>query len=108
MVSLPHCEQFVRVSVFAYDEDCELASNTATRLFLQFLQRLGSFLNCLSWKNDCSPAVNTNSMPQSTHFSTLSWNSMKEVLPFSFLHNAGDPGGNRFTTWAEEVDIPLD
>jgi hypothetical protein len=44
---------------------------------LQDLQRFGSFLNCLSWKNNCSPAVKTKSLPQSTHFSILSWNSME-------------------------------
>lgn len=49
------------------------------RLPLQALQRFGSFLNCLSWKNSCSPAVNTKSDPQSTHFKTLSWNSI--LLP---------------------------
>ena len=89
MVSFPHCEQFVRVSVFAYecprdgpcDAPCDEAPSTDTRLPLQFLQRLGSFLNCLSWKNSCSPAVNTNSMPQSMHFKTLSWYSIEEALP---------------------------
>jgi hypothetical protein len=30
----------------------------------------------LSWKKSCSPAVNTNSAPQSLHFKTLSINSM--------------------------------
>jgi hypothetical protein len=30
----------------------------------------------LSWKNNCSPAVKTNSEPQSLHFKTLSVNSM--------------------------------
>jgi hypothetical protein len=30
----------------------------------------------LSWKKSCSPAVNTNSAPQSLHFKTLSMNSM--------------------------------
>src|SRR5436309_4267704 len=68
VVSFPHCEQFVRVSVFG--DECprdgprEVAPRTATRLPLQFLQRFGSFLNCLSWKNSCSPAVNTKSGPQ--------------------------------------------
>src|ERR1044071_2018946 len=51
------------------------------RLDLQVLQRLGSFLNCLSWKKSCSPAVNTKSAPQSTHLRTLSWNSI-ESAPF--------------------------
>jgi hypothetical protein len=46
------------------------------------LQRFGSFLNCLSKKKSCSPAVKTNSAPQSTHFKTLSWNSMRHA-PFS-------------------------
>lgn len=48
---------------------------------MQILHRLGRFLNCLSWKKICSPAVNTKSWPQSTHFSTLSSNSMGS--PFS-------------------------
>lgn len=48
---------------------------------MQILHRLGRFLNCLSWKKICSPAVNTKSWPQSTHFSILSWNSMGS--PFS-------------------------
>jgi hypothetical protein len=35
----------------------------------------------LSWKKSCSPAVKMKSSPQSTHLSTLSWNSMGS--PFS-------------------------
>src|SRR5438067_9511526 len=49
------------------------------RFPLQVLQRLGSFLNCLSWKKSCSPAVKTKSAPQSTHFRTLSWNSIERL-----------------------------
>src|SRR5262249_17737023 len=49
-------------------------------LALQLLQRFGSFLNPLSAKNICSPAVKTNSEPHSEHFSTLSWYSM-EAFP---------------------------
>jgi len=49
----------------------------AARFDLQVLHRLGSFLNCLSWKNNCSPAVKTKSLPQSMHLRTLSWNSME-------------------------------
>jgi hypothetical protein len=52
------------------------------RLVLHALQRLGSFLNCLSWKNICSPAVKTNSASQSMHFNILSWNSIEDA-PFS-------------------------
>ena len=48
----------------------------SARLALQPLHRFGSFLNPLSAKNICSPAVNTNSAPHSEHFNTLSWNSM--------------------------------
>jgi hypothetical protein len=74
VVSLPHCEQVVFVS----DRICPppaLLPDSA-RLALQALQRFGSFLNPLSAKNICSPAVKTNSAPHSEHFRTLSWNSM--------------------------------
>src|SRR5215468_10483385 len=73
VVSLPHCEQLVLVSVRIGPDEPPTAS---ARLALQALQRLGSFLNPLSAKNICSPAVNTNSAPHSEHFSTLSWYSM--------------------------------
>ena len=43
----------------------------AARLALQPLQRFGSFLKFLSAKKCCSPAVQTNSAPQSTQFSDL-------------------------------------
>ena len=46
------------------------------RLALHSLQRLGSYLNSFSWKKNCSPAVKTNSALQSTHFKTLSANSI--------------------------------
>ena len=80
-MSLPHCEQVVRVSVRVKFRVTGTAPSTETRLALQVLQRLGSFLNCLSWKNSCSPAVKTNSIPQSMHFNILSWNSIEDVLP---------------------------
>jgi hypothetical protein len=82
VVSLPHCEHTVRVSARAkFAADGGAAPKTAIRLALQLLQRFGGFLNCLSWKNDCSPDVNKKSAPQSTHFSTLSRNSIEEMLP---------------------------
>jgi hypothetical protein len=34
----------------------------------------------LSAKKSCSPAVQMNSLPQSTHASVLSWNSMVPYL----------------------------
>ena len=82
VVSLPHCEQVVRVSTRPTLEPGGAAPRTATRLALHALQRLGSFFNCLSWKNNCSPAVKTNSAPQSMHFNILSWNSIEDA-PFS-------------------------
>lgn len=50
VVSLPHSEQVVRVSTLAKPPFCPdgTAPNTDTRLVLHALQRLGSFLNCLS------------------------------------------------------------
>src|SRR5690349_10551513 len=69
VVSRPHWEQLVIVSALAYPppDPC--------RLVLHGLQRFGSFLKFLSWKKCCSPAVNTNSVPQSIHLRTRSWNS---------------------------------
>jgi hypothetical protein len=69
VVSALHSEQVVRVSE-------RTLRPPRARFALHCLQCLGSFLNCLSWKNNCSPAVNTNSAPQSMHFNTLSVNSM--------------------------------
>jgi len=81
VVSLPHCEQMARVSILVGDPCGPLAGlpRFAARLALQFLHRLGSFLNRLSWKNICSPDVNTKSTPQSTHFNILSWNSIEDA-----------------------------
>src|SRR5258705_7102629 len=50
------------------------------RLPLQPLHRFGSFLKFLSAKNCCSPAVQTNSAPQSTHLRIRSWNSIGRYL----------------------------
>jgi hypothetical protein len=52
----------------------------AARLPLQVLHRFGSFLKFLSAKNCCSPAVQMNSVPQSTHLRILSWNSIGRYL----------------------------
>jgi len=76
VVSRPHCEQVVIVSVLVKPEPDE-----PCRLVLQFLQRLGSFLKFLSWKKCCSPAVKTKSAPQSTHLRTRSWNSAIATVP---------------------------
>jgi len=76
VVSLPQPEQLVRVSTLGRDPE-GTGPHEEVRLALQALQRLGWFLNCLSWKNNCSPAVKTKSAPQSIHLRTLSWNSME-------------------------------
>src|ERR1700694_1694670 len=75
VVSFPHCEQLVLVS----DRICEPPPPPpppSARFALQALHRLGSFLNPLSAKNICSPAVKTNSAPHSAHFRILSWYSI--------------------------------
>src|SRR4029077_9625890 len=77
---LPHCEHTARVSTRKLP-GCLIGgcANTGTRLVLQVLHRLGSFLNCLSWKNSCSPVVNTKSAPQSIHFNILSCDSIEDA-----------------------------
>src|SRR5436190_9980311 len=64
VVSLPHAEQFVTVSTRSR---ATAPAGRLARLPLHALQRFGSFLKFLSAKNCCSPAVQTNSAPQSTH-----------------------------------------
>jgi hypothetical protein len=75
VVSFPHAEQFVVVSTRSRVAGAPGAGRDA-RLALQLLHRLGSFLKFLSAKKSCSPAVQVNSVPQSTHVSVLSWNSI--------------------------------
>src|SRR5688572_16911264 len=78
VVSFPHAEQLVVVSTRSrpiVDPPPPEAGRDA-RLALQLLQRLGSFLKFLSAKKSCSPAVQMNSVPQSTQFNDLSWNSI--------------------------------
>ncbi len=80
MVSFPHAEQFVVVSTRSLDADMPPDAGRDARLALQLLHRLGSFLKFLSAKKSCSPAVQMNSAPQSTHASDLSWNSIGSTL----------------------------
>src|SRR5581483_5515123 len=79
VVSLPHAEHVVMVSTRSRDIPPPPAGRAA-RFALQFLQRFGSFLKFLSAKNCCSPAVQMNSAPQSTHVRILSWNSIGRYL----------------------------
>src|SRR5665213_1315652 len=74
VVSLPQFEHIVVVSTRS--RPLPPPAGRLARLPLQALHRFGSFLKFLSTKNCCSPAVQTNSAPQSTHVRTLSWNSM--------------------------------
>src|SRR5215467_13636973 len=78
VVSLPHAEHVVTVSTRS--RAIAGPAGRAARLALHPLQRFGSFLKFLSAKNCCSPAVQMNSAPQSTHLRILSWNSIGRYL----------------------------
>jgi hypothetical protein len=78
VVSLPHAEQLVVVSTRS--RIIGPAAALLARLALHALQRFGSFLNCLSAKKSCSPAVQMKSAPQSTHLRDLSWKSIGRHL----------------------------
>jgi len=89
VVSVPHAEHLVRVSALTLGPPL-------ARFALHCLQRLGSFLKSLSWKKSCSPAVKTNSEPQSIHFNTLSVNSM-----------AGFPTAGKCANRPWPLDLPV-
>src|SRR5262244_1467984 len=78
VVSLPHAEHVVIVSTRS--RAMPAPTGRAARLPLQLLHRFGSFLKFLSAKNCCSPAVQMNSVAQSTHLRILSWNSIARYL----------------------------
>src|SRR2546423_890778 len=78
VVSFPHAEQVVTVSTRS--RGAPPPAGRLARLLLQPLHRFGSFLKFLSAKNCCSPAVHTNSVPQSTHLRIRSWNSIGRYL----------------------------
>src|SRR5216683_6917856 len=78
VVSLPQAEHVVTVSTRSRATDPP--EGRLARLALQVLHRFGSFLKFLSAKNCCSPAVQMNSVPQSTHERILSWNSIGRYL----------------------------
>src|SRR5918911_4189221 len=83
VVSFPQAEHVVTVSTRSRGIPAPIGR--AARLLLQALQRFGSFLKFLSAKNCCSPAVHTNSVPQSTHLRILSWNSIGRYLVGSLV-----------------------
>src|SRR5919198_2501767 len=78
VVSLPQAEHVVTVSTRS--RATPAPAGRAARFALQVLHRFGSFLKFLSAKNCCSPAVQMNSVPQSTHLRILSWNSIGRHL----------------------------
>src|ERR1700676_5023645 len=78
VVSFPQAEHVVTVSTRS--RVAAPPAGREARLLLHALHRLGSFLKFLSAKNCCSPAVHTNSAPQSTHLRILSWNSIARYL----------------------------
>src|SRR3954467_8474840 len=80
VVSLPHAEQLVVVSTRSLAMTPPPDEGREARLALHPLQRFGSFLKFLSAKKSCSPAVQTNSAPQSTQFRILSRNSIVSPL----------------------------
>src|SRR6476646_5042950 len=78
VVSLPHAEHVVSVSTRS--RTAPAPAGRLARFDLHALHRFGSFLKFLSAKNCCSPAVHTNSAPQSTHVRILSCNSIGRYL----------------------------
>src|SRR3989442_10642956 len=78
VVSLPQAEHVVTVS--PRSRAAGAPAGRLARLLLQALHRFGSFLKFLSAKNCCSPAVQTNSAPQSTHLRIRSWISIGRYL----------------------------
>src|SRR5262245_54026679 len=87
VVSLPQAEQVVKVSTRS--RGSVAPAGRLARLLLQALHRFGSFLKFLSAKNCCSPAVQMNSAPQSTHLRILSWNSIGRYLVGVGLYSGG-------------------
>jgi hypothetical protein len=96
VVSIWHSEHSVRVSVLVMlawpwsSPPGPGRDPSDARFALHGLHRFGSFLNCLSRKNICSPAVKTNWPWQSTQVNSRSLNSdCIAFLPSSFERRAG-------------------
>src|SRR6185503_5877562 len=88
VVSLPQFEHVVTVSTRSRAPPPGPPAGRDARFVLHDLQRFGSFLKFLSAKNCCSPAVQTNSAPQSTHLRIRSWNSIDRYLVGSVVGRA--------------------
>src|SRR3984957_18110574 len=90
---MPQAEHSVRVSVRERPAAAGPAPGLSVapeRFDLHGLQRLGSFLNCLSKKKSCSPAVKINSPPQSAQANSRSTNSI-QLLPYYKEDHPGMP-----------------
>src|SRR5215212_7130106 len=94
VVSLPHAEQLVVVSTRSLAMAAPPAGLDA-RFALQPLHRFGSFLKFLSAKKSCSPAVQMNSVPQSTQLRDLSWNSIAFYLSLPATNMPTRAGASR-------------
>jgi hypothetical protein len=88
VVSFPHAEHVVIVSTRS--RGTPDPAGRLARLPLHALHRFGSFLKFLSAKNCCSPAVQMNSAPQSTHERIRSWNSIGRHLVGRLLRLASE------------------
>ena len=75
---MPQAEHIVWVSTRS--RPIPPPAGRAARFALHALHRFGSFLKFLSAKNCCSPAVQMNSVAQSTHLRIRSWNSIGRYL----------------------------
>src|SRR3954454_6475220 len=64
-------------------------ARTLQPLALHRLQRFGSFWKFFKQKKTCSPALKTNSSPQSRHFSVLSMNSTAHPAHWPAAYQAG-------------------
>ena len=96
LASLPHLAQ----TVVNISRGSRLA---LLRLSRHALHLCGSLSKPFSAKNSCSPAVNTNSHPQSLHVSVLSWNILIPLLKgknFSALDGL-QPSPLKTTLWVK-------
>ena len=83
MVCWPHCAHWTDTSTRCrIPEVCAavMAASLSFLACLHGLQRLGSFFSPLSWKNVCSPEVQTKYSLQSTHLMLRSGCSESDVV----------------------------
>ena len=96
-VSFPQAEQVVWVSTRSRATEPDVIRGRAWPCSPYIVS---ARLNCLSAKKSCSPAVQMNSAPQSTHLRDLSWNSIGRHLVL-------DHAGALFRFASELFSVPL-